>query len=166
MTQPKEWWIKERYVADVNGTVSDVGFYEWDTDPKFHVIEHQAYTDLEEKNIMQLAGISTAAMQNTDSTIKDRIDKTNPYWTVAYQDTCDAVDREMKLRKEYADLKHQTDQMREALEFYSKLCWSTEYYHQKENKYSYYVTASSDCETLATKALSTYEAFLKEEYEA
>jgi hypothetical protein len=47
---------------------------------------------------MQLAGVMTASMQNTESTIKDRIDRTNPYWTQAYADVCTTVDREMRER--------------------------------------------------------------------
>lgn len=54
---------------------------------------------MRENHIMQLAGISTACIQNTKSTIKDRIPKDNPYWTVAYGDVCVAVDREMRERK-------------------------------------------------------------------
>ena len=54
---------------------------------------------MEELHVMQLAAISTATVQNTEATLKDRIDKTSPYWTVAYMDTCVAVDREMRERK-------------------------------------------------------------------
>lgn len=53
--------------------------------------------ELEELHIMQLAAVSTATIQNTPSTITDRIGREHPYWTVAYVDTCRAVDREMKL---------------------------------------------------------------------
>ena len=53
----------------------------------------------EELHTMQLAGISTATVQNTVSTVKDRITKDSPYWTVAYQDVCAAVDREMSWRE-------------------------------------------------------------------
>ena len=60
---------------------------------------------LQEDTVMKLAGISTACIQNTERTIKDRIDKTNPYWTVAYGDVCDTVDREMKLRTENSKLR-------------------------------------------------------------
>lgn len=49
--------------------------------------------------IMQLAAISTAAYQNTPSTVKDRIDEDSPYWTVAYGDVCRAVDREIAQRE-------------------------------------------------------------------
>jgi hypothetical protein len=60
---------------------------------------------LQEDSSMKLAGVSTACLQNTEKTIKDRIDKSNPYWTVAYGDVCDTVDREMKLRTENAKLR-------------------------------------------------------------
>lgn len=65
--------------------------------------------ELKENHNLQMAGVMTASMQNTQSTIKDRIDRSNPYWTQAYQDVCDAVDREVKLRQE-------RDDYREALE--------------------------------------------------
>ena len=54
----------------------------------------------EELRIMQLAAISTVLLQNTIESAKERIIKGNPYWTVAYQDACDAVDREIKLRSQ------------------------------------------------------------------
>lgn len=50
-------------------------------------------------HVMQLAAISTASVQNTDSTVKDRIPRDNPYWTQAYEDVCVAVNREMMHRK-------------------------------------------------------------------
>jgi hypothetical protein len=52
-----------------------------------------------ETHTMQLAAIMTASMQNTESTIKDRIDRSSPYWTQAYADVCVAVDREIRERK-------------------------------------------------------------------
>ncbi len=57
---------------------------------------------MDETHGLQLAGISTATIQNTERTIKDRIGPENPYHTVAYADVCRAVDREMKLRAENA----------------------------------------------------------------
>lgn len=48
---------------------------------------------------MCLAAVMTASLQNTESTIKDRIPQDNPYWTPAYADVCTAVDREMRERK-------------------------------------------------------------------
>lgn len=75
---------------------------------------------LREQHNMELAGISTASIQNTPSSIKGRITRDNPYWTVAYGDVCVAVDREMKLRaeleaakKELADLKESWRRERE-----------------------------------------------------
>lgn len=58
---------------------------------------------------MQLAAISTATIQNTEATVKDRIGSDNPYWTVAYGDVCRAVDREMFLREENQKLRHDLD---------------------------------------------------------
>lgn len=54
--------------------------------------------EAEEKRVMELAGISTASIQNTVKSIKERIGKSNPYWTVAYGDVCIAIDREIYLR--------------------------------------------------------------------
>lgn len=51
--------------------------------------------EIQELHVMQLAAISTAALQNTEASKSERIGKYNPYWTVAYQDVCDAVDREI-----------------------------------------------------------------------
>ena len=53
---------------------------------------------LEDLHRMQLAGISTATLQNTVASTADRILKDNPYWTIAYGDVCTAVDREIAQR--------------------------------------------------------------------
>ena len=50
-----------------------------------------------EQHLMELAAISTATIQNTEATIKDRISSDNPFCTQAYLDVCKAVDREMSL---------------------------------------------------------------------
>lgn len=63
-------------------------------------------TEQEETHTMQLAAISTASMQNTESTVKDRIGNDNPYWSVAYEDTCKAVDREMRHRDKAKELRY------------------------------------------------------------
>ena len=52
---------------------------------------------------MRLAGCGVAAMQNTESTIKDRITPDNPYYSASYGDVCGAVDREMRLRSDLAE---------------------------------------------------------------
>lgn len=62
-------------------------------------IAKERIADLEELHRMQLAAVTAAVMQNTRSTAADRIGKENPYWTPAYQDVCDAVDREMNHRE-------------------------------------------------------------------
>ena len=64
-----------------------------------------ALAEERELRIMQLAAISTASIQNTETTIKDRIDPENPYYSMAYGDTCRAVDREMEHRAEIERLK-------------------------------------------------------------
>lgn len=55
-----------------------------------------------ELRLMQLAACSTTAIQNTASSVADRIGADNPYYTVAYGDVCTAVDREMALREQLA----------------------------------------------------------------
>ena len=57
-----------------------------------------------ELRIMQLAGVSTASIQNTEASVKGRITSENPYYTTAYADTCRAIDREMKLRQQLTEL--------------------------------------------------------------
>jgi len=52
----------------------------------------------EEKLRMMLVAVMTASMQNTETTIKDRIDQNHLYWSQAYADVCVAVDREMRER--------------------------------------------------------------------
>lgn len=48
---------------------------------------------------MRLAACGVAAMQNTRSTIMDRIANDNPYYSASYSDVCRAVDREIALRE-------------------------------------------------------------------
>lgn len=55
--------------------------------------------DLKELHRMQLVACSTAALANTDKSKELRIGKENDYWTPAYQDVCDAVDREIRYRE-------------------------------------------------------------------
>lgn len=54
---------------------------------------------VQEHHAMKLAAISVACLQNTRSSIAERIDASNPYWTVAYGDVCAAVDREIAQRE-------------------------------------------------------------------
>ena len=51
-----------------------------------------------ETYVMQLAAISTASLQNTENSRKSRLPRSNTYWTAAYSDVCDAVDREIRWR--------------------------------------------------------------------
>lgn len=62
--------------------------------------------DETEKLRMQLAACGVAALSNTEqSALMNRLKKDSPYWTSSYQNVCDAVDREMALRKENENLK-------------------------------------------------------------
>lgn len=75
---------------------------------KFKVFELQSLRDElaelkeeNEKQRMQLVACGVAALCNTEeSAAKQRINKSDPYWCASYGDVCNAVDREMKLRKE------------------------------------------------------------------
>lgn len=69
----------------------------------------------DETHIMQLAAISTATLQNTETTIKDRIPKDSPYWTVAYADVCTAIDREIRERNRANAAEHDIQAYRGAL---------------------------------------------------
>lgn len=50
-----------------------------------------------EQHTIELAAISLATIQNTESSRKDRIDRSNSYCTQSYLDVCRAVDREIEL---------------------------------------------------------------------
>jgi len=54
--------------------------------------------ELEELRVMQLVACSTASMQNTERSAKDRIALDNPYSSTAYIDVCRAIDREIALK--------------------------------------------------------------------
>jgi hypothetical protein len=66
--------------------------------------------ELEEFHTMQLAAVMTASIQNTESTVKDRIGSDNPYWTQAYADVCVAIDREMAHRAKVEELTVKLDE--------------------------------------------------------
>lgn len=59
-----------------------------------------------ERMTMQAAACMTAAFQNTRDSAKERIGRDNPYWTQAYQDVCDAVDREIEWRERAQSSEH------------------------------------------------------------
>lgn len=52
-----------------------------------------------ELQMMQMAAVMTASMQNTQSTVKDRITRENPYYSQGYEDVCRAIDREIEHRE-------------------------------------------------------------------
>jgi len=51
---------------------------------------------------MRLAGCGVAAMQDTPTSIKDRITEGHPYWSASYGDVCRRVDDVISLRAEVA----------------------------------------------------------------
>jgi hypothetical protein len=55
---------------------------------------------------MQAAACMTATLQNTRESAKQRIGRDNQYWTQAYQDVCDAVDREIEWRERAQSSEH------------------------------------------------------------
>jgi hypothetical protein len=64
----------------------------------------------EEKYIanMKLCAVSVNASHNTREAIKGRLRPEHPYWSTAYADVCNAIDREMALREELEKLKAKT----------------------------------------------------------
>lgn len=69
-----------------------------------------------EEHHMQLAAISTASIQNTESSKSDRIDETNPYWTVAYSDVCIAIDREIQRINQFGQWKAIAERLAKGIE--------------------------------------------------
>jgi hypothetical protein len=65
----------------------------------------KGYDEKSEEHRYQIVACSVAANQNTRESIKNRIDRSNPFWTLAYSDVCDAVDREILLREERDELR-------------------------------------------------------------
>jgi hypothetical protein len=89
-------WAHGVYFPDTDLCISEMGARSTGK-PVWSGIE---WIDSEELHTMKLAAIMTASIQNTEESIKGRIGRDNPYWTVAYDDVCKAVDREMGLRRE------------------------------------------------------------------
>jgi hypothetical protein len=87
-----------------------------DPDYKKAMMYHSDRADkyMEEVEVLrlQLAACGVAAMCNTEKTIAEqRIGKDNPYYSASYSYVCNAVDREIKLRK-FKDYVHKRfDQM-------------------------------------------------------
>jgi hypothetical protein len=65
---------------------------------------------------MQAAAVMTATIQNTPTTIKDRIGRENPYWTQAYADVCAAVDREMRERARAEKAEAEIERLKKCME--------------------------------------------------
>lgn len=71
---------------------------------------------------MQLVACGVAAMSNTRSSMRmHRIPKGNPYWCVAYDDVCTAVEREIALREENEDLRRMLELIRDSPSSESRL---------------------------------------------
>ena len=65
---------------------------------------NQQIRALEEKHQQQLIAISVLCTQNTQQTVLHRIKRDNPFWTMAYMDVCNTVDREIDNRVRYQKL--------------------------------------------------------------
>jgi len=89
-------WAHGVYFPDTDLCVSEMGARSTGK-PAWSGIE---WIDSAELHTMKLAAIMTASIQNTPESVQGRIRRDNPYWTVAYDDVCRAIDREMGLRKE------------------------------------------------------------------
>lgn len=73
---------------------------EYATDVKSSLeTETQAYLEASELYLMQMTAITTAGMQNTLDSRKNRIGKGNQYYSVGYQEMCRVVDREIVVRQ-------------------------------------------------------------------
>lgn len=110
---------------------------------------------------LQLAGCGVAAMQNTDKTRADRIDRNNPYWSASYGDVCAAVDREMALRAEVARLRKIAEaaaKMEEALEA-AKECLE-ETFGNSEG-FDYFNEGAGNTYDMAEIALAAYQESIK-----
>jgi ribosomal protein S20 len=121
--------LKDGWEQRLDAVILDTGFDELIADwlaCKFKLKEtttlRQQVAELEaenEKMTMQLAGCSTATYQNTHASKADRIDSSNPYYSAAYSDICDAVDREIAQRERAEKAESQLSAYREALEAYA-----------------------------------------------
>jgi hypothetical protein len=66
---------------------------------------------LRELPVMQLAAISTASVQNTPGSARDRLGPESPYYTSAYADVCRAIDREMLLRQQVSKERKRVEEL-------------------------------------------------------
>ncbi len=73
---------------------------------------------------MRAAAMMTATLQNTESTIKDRITRDNPYWSQGYADVCAAVDREIRLRSENQSLRQRVEGLSKGLREVQDFIWN------------------------------------------
>jgi hypothetical protein len=69
----------------------------------------------EEAEAIRLAAISTASLQNTRASAKERIGPDNPYYTTAYGDVCVAIDREIAERERAESAEQRVESLEAAL---------------------------------------------------
>ncbi len=62
---------------------------------------------------LRLAACTAAVTYNTEATREPRLTPDHPFYSATYKDVCDAVDREMALRKELEDVEREYASFRE-----------------------------------------------------
>lgn len=78
---------------------------------------------ISEAEALRLAAISTASLCNTRESAKQmRIGRDHPYWTQAYEDVCEAVEREMALREELKAMQSASEGRNAVIEECAKVC--------------------------------------------
>lgn len=83
---------------------------------------------------VQLAACGVAAMQNTEESATQRIDKLSPYWSASYGDVCRAVDSEMCSRAALASKDAEMAELRALLEEARELIYRLRGWSMDETK--------------------------------
>lgn len=84
------------------------------------VAEIQRQGDEIEVLRMQLAACMAAALGNTPATVAERLPREHPYWSAAYHDVCNAVDREMTHRQRLEAAEAEIQRLTDALKTYGQ----------------------------------------------
>ena len=109
-----------------------------------------------ERERLRLAACGVAAMQNTEESRKERIAHNNEYFSDSYFQVCTAVDREMDLRRQLAELKEWSRRLLETREQAYKDLGSCQNGWKKAIKKLAEVTAERDqCKIDAKQIQST-----------
>lgn len=95
VTKNVDVYVQENGIIRLESTGLFIGRLEG---VEFNDLPESQKSEQLETERMRLVACGVAAGQNTESSIKDRIQSDNPYYSGSYQSVCDAVDREIKLR--------------------------------------------------------------------